>query len=160
MEKLLSPNRLATLANSTPLGSVITEKQMMVHRTLAGVRAGDGKKLSPIHYLAWIIRQAYPKNQIARASSAQPVNPERLPQTREELDRWMHDRLASPKAIALRLLAVEDAVSTERGIARLKALEMLDSLARDVMPDDGREEHILLKIYDESTKGFEEEGQE
>jgi hypothetical protein len=34
---------------------------------------------------------------------------------------------------------------------------MLDSLARDVMPDDGREEHILLKIYDESTKGFEEE---
>ena len=39
----LRPSDLCRLLNSTPLGEVISERQLYRHRSRAGFRIGDGK---------------------------------------------------------------------------------------------------------------------
>ncbi len=39
----LRPNELVRLLNSTPLGEVIGERQLLRHRSRAGFRIGDGR---------------------------------------------------------------------------------------------------------------------
>jgi hypothetical protein len=53
--KRLRPADLAILLNSTPLGTVINERQLYRHRTQAGYRLGDGKHVDLFRYVAWLV---------------------------------------------------------------------------------------------------------
>jgi hypothetical protein len=50
----LRPSELCRLLNSTPLGEVISERQLYRHRQRAGNRIGDGKKVDLLRYCAWM----------------------------------------------------------------------------------------------------------
>jgi len=54
----LKPGELARLLNSTPLGDVITERQLHRHRTSAGFRVaadGDPGRVDLFRYVAWLV---------------------------------------------------------------------------------------------------------
>ncbi len=51
----LKPGELCRLLNSTPLGEVISERQLHRHRTRAGYRIGDGKTVDLLRYTAWLV---------------------------------------------------------------------------------------------------------
>ena len=51
----LKPTDLCRLLNSTPLGEVISERQLHRHRTRAGYRIGDGKTVDLFRYVAWLV---------------------------------------------------------------------------------------------------------
>ncbi|MCC6229658.1 MAG: phage terminase large subunit family protein [Phycisphaerales bacterium] len=54
----LKPGELARLLNSTPLGEVISERQLHRHRTRAGFRVaadGDAGKVDLFRYVAWLV---------------------------------------------------------------------------------------------------------
>ncbi|MCL4199561.1 MAG: phage terminase large subunit family protein [Phycisphaerales bacterium] len=51
----LKPGELCRLLNSTPLGEVISERQLHRHRTRAGYRIGDGKAVDLLRYTAWLV---------------------------------------------------------------------------------------------------------
>ena len=51
----LKPTELCRLLNSTPLGEVISERQLHRHRTRAGYRIGDGKTVDLFRYVAWLV---------------------------------------------------------------------------------------------------------
>ncbi|OAI52077.1 hypothetical protein AYO47_06565 [Planctomyces sp. SCGC AG-212-M04] len=50
----LAPVQLCRLLNSTPLGEVISERQLHRHRTRAGFRIGDGRTVDLLRYTAWL----------------------------------------------------------------------------------------------------------
>ncbi len=50
----LRPSELCRLLNSTPLGEVISERQLYRHRMRAGLRIGDGKRIDLFRYMAWV----------------------------------------------------------------------------------------------------------
>jgi hypothetical protein len=52
----LRPTELARLLNSTPLGEVISERQLHRHRTRAGLRIGDGRYIDLLRYTAWLVQ--------------------------------------------------------------------------------------------------------
>ncbi len=51
----LKPGELCQLLNSTPLGEVISERQLHRHRTRAGYRIGDGRSIDLLRYTAWLV---------------------------------------------------------------------------------------------------------
>ena len=54
----LKPGELARLLNSTPLGEVVSERQLHRHRTSAGFRVaadGDAGKVDLFRYVAWLV---------------------------------------------------------------------------------------------------------
>jgi len=51
----LKPGELCRLLNSTPLGEVISERQLHRHRTRAGYRIGDGRTVDLLRYTAWLV---------------------------------------------------------------------------------------------------------
>ena len=51
----LGPSQLCGLLNSTPLGEVISARQLHRHRERAGFRIGDGKDLDLLKYVAWLV---------------------------------------------------------------------------------------------------------
>ena len=53
----LKPADLARLLNSTPLGTVIDERQLYRHRMRAGFRIGDGRRVDLLRYVAWLIEE-------------------------------------------------------------------------------------------------------
>ena len=55
----LKPTEAARLLNSTPLGEVISERQLHRHRTRAGFRIGDGRSLDLLRYVSWLIEQRH-----------------------------------------------------------------------------------------------------
>ena len=50
----LKPTELVRLLNSTPLGEVISERQLHRHRSRAGFRIGDGRSVDLLRYVAWL----------------------------------------------------------------------------------------------------------
>ena len=67
----LKPGELARLLNSTPLGEVISERQLHRHRTRAGFRVaadGDAGKVDLFRYVAWLVTTRH--EAIAEAASA------------------------------------------------------------------------------------------
>jgi hypothetical protein len=50
----LRPSELCRLLNSTPLGEVLSERQLYRHRQRAGNRIGDGKTVDLLRYCAWM----------------------------------------------------------------------------------------------------------
>lgn len=60
----LKPSDLCRLLNSTPLGEVISERQLYRHRTRAGLKIGDAKSIDLLRYTAWLVEQRHtPKPQ-------------------------------------------------------------------------------------------------
>ena len=55
----LKPADLARLLNSTPLGTVLGERQLYRHRTEAGFRLGDGRHVDLFRYAAWLVERRY-----------------------------------------------------------------------------------------------------
>ena len=51
----LRPSELCQLLNSTPLGEVISERQLYRHRQRGGFRIGDGKRVDLFRYAAWLV---------------------------------------------------------------------------------------------------------
>lgn len=51
----LKPAEICRLLNSTPLGEVVSERQLHRHRTRAGYRIGDGKTVDLFRYVAWLL---------------------------------------------------------------------------------------------------------
>ncbi|TVQ33618.1 MAG: hypothetical protein EA376_01820 [Phycisphaeraceae bacterium] len=58
----LRPGELCRLLNSTPLGEVIGERQLLRHRTRAGMRIcadGDTQRVDLLRYAAWLVRERH-----------------------------------------------------------------------------------------------------
>jgi hypothetical protein len=53
----LRPTELARLLNSTPLGEVTSERQLLRHRIRAGYRIGDGRTIDLFRYVAWLVHE-------------------------------------------------------------------------------------------------------
>ena len=51
----LRPSELCRLLNSTPLGEVLSERQLHRHRTRAGLRIGDARHIDLLRYVAWLV---------------------------------------------------------------------------------------------------------
>ena len=61
----LGPTQLCRLLNSTPLGEVISDRQLYRHRTRAGYRIGDGKQVDLLRYVAWLVQVRHaPKEEV------------------------------------------------------------------------------------------------
>ena len=55
----LKPSELCRLLNSTPLGEVISDRQLYRHRTRAGFRIGDGRTVDLLRYTAWLVHERH-----------------------------------------------------------------------------------------------------
>ena len=55
----LRPGELCRLLNSTPLGTVINERQLYRHRNRAGYRLGDGNRIDLLKYVAWLVEEVH-----------------------------------------------------------------------------------------------------
>jgi len=55
----VKPADLARLLNSTPLGTVIDERQLYRHRMQAGFRIGDGRRVDLLRYIAWLVERKH-----------------------------------------------------------------------------------------------------
>jgi len=61
--RALRPADLVRLLNSTPLGTVISERQLYRHRMQAGYRIGDGKRVDLLRYVAWLAEERHAPRQ-------------------------------------------------------------------------------------------------
>ena len=52
----LRPTELVRLLNSTPLGEVIGERQLLRHRSRAGFRIGGDRHIDLFRYAAWLVQ--------------------------------------------------------------------------------------------------------
>lgn len=52
----LRPTELCVLLNSTPLGEVISVRQLHRHRERAGLAIGDGRHVDLLRYVAWLVQ--------------------------------------------------------------------------------------------------------
>lgn len=50
----LRPSKLSRLVNSSPLGTVLNERQRNRHRSRAGFRVGNGRHVDLFRYAAWL----------------------------------------------------------------------------------------------------------
>ncbi len=71
----LRPSELCRLLNSTPLGEVLSERQLYRHRTRAGLRIGDSRHVDLLRYVAWLV--------IDRHTPKPPPNPDPYAATKE-----------------------------------------------------------------------------
>lgn len=55
--RYLKPSELCRLLNSTPLRTVIDERQLYRHRSAAGFRIGDGRHVDLFRYVAWLVHE-------------------------------------------------------------------------------------------------------
>jgi hypothetical protein len=68
----LRPSDLCRLLNSTPLGEVISERQLRRHRMRAGFRIGDGQYVDLFRYVAWLMDLRHPHPKTARRARSYP----------------------------------------------------------------------------------------
>jgi hypothetical protein len=55
----LRPTELVRLLNSTPLGEVLGERQLLRHRSRAGFRIGDDRHVDLFRYVAWLVEMRH-----------------------------------------------------------------------------------------------------
>jgi len=67
------------MLNSTPLGPVVTERQLYRHRSRAGFQIGDKRRIGLLQYIAWLIEQRQ------RRREGQSRNRTPTPSTEESL---------------------------------------------------------------------------
>ncbi|MCY2928178.1 MAG: phage terminase large subunit family protein [Planctomycetota bacterium] len=65
----LRPSDLVRALNSTPLGEVVSERQLYRHRMRAGFRIGDGRHIDMLRYAAWLV------DELERRLAVGPVDP-------------------------------------------------------------------------------------
>lgn len=66
VDRQLRPCEVLRLLNSTPLGTVINERQLFRHRNRAGERIGDKRRIDFVRYIAWLVlHRATMKRQLA-----------------------------------------------------------------------------------------------
>ena len=70
----LTPTALTRLLNSTPLGTVIDERQLRRHRNRAGFRIGDSRHVDLYRYAAWLVLERH---------NPAPKKPSHAPQRHE-----------------------------------------------------------------------------
>ncbi|MFM7845151.1 MAG: hypothetical protein ACKPEY_13090, partial [Planctomycetota bacterium] len=69
----LRPSELCRLLNSTPLGEVLTERQLHRHRTRAGMRIGDERHVDLLAYTAWLARERHQPREVAAGDPYEAV---------------------------------------------------------------------------------------
>jgi len=65
----LRPGELCRLLNSTPLGTVINERQLYRHRNRAGYRLGDGNRVDLLRYVAWLMEEVHRPRVVSESDS-------------------------------------------------------------------------------------------
>jgi len=55
----LKPTQFLELINKTPLGEVISDRQLRRHRDRAGWRFGDGRTVDLLRYVAWLVHERH-----------------------------------------------------------------------------------------------------
>lgn len=55
----LKPTEAVRLLNSTPLGEVLSERQLHRHRSRAGFRIGDDRTVDLLRYVAWLVLERH-----------------------------------------------------------------------------------------------------
>ncbi len=87
----LRPSECVRLLNSTPLGTVTSERQLFRHRTVAGYRIGEQRTVDLIRYAAWL---AFERHKPASARERKvPVSEVAPPQGRAITKRDVLDLL-------------------------------------------------------------------
>lgn len=76
-----------------------------------------------------------------------PITPERLPATEEELKQYRAKYVTSPEARAMRISALVQCVHTESGIARIKALELLEEMTKEYSDTSNLEEPLFFNVF-------------
>ncbi|MCC6910006.1 MAG: phage terminase large subunit family protein [Phycisphaerales bacterium] len=69
--RTLRPSEICRLLNSTPLGEVISERQLHRHRSRAGYRIGDGKTVDLLRYTAWLVAERHARLNAAASMAAE-----------------------------------------------------------------------------------------
>jgi len=69
----LKPGQLCRILNSTPLGSVLTDRKLRAHRTRGGLRIGDGRTVDLFRYAAWLATERHKAKPISREMPAATV---------------------------------------------------------------------------------------
>ena len=82
------------------------------------------------------------------------INPDVLPNTEEELKAYRYKLVLSPAAKAMRIQALVDASTNEKGIAQQQALDRLEQITLDYDDTTGEAEYIFFDVYDEESGGF------
>lgn len=72
-EKLLRIKETCLVLNSTPLGQVLSERQLMRHRVRAEHRFSVGKKVNLLKYVAWLVQERHEPTS-RRAANARPIS--------------------------------------------------------------------------------------
>jgi hypothetical protein len=62
----LKPSQLLRLVNSTPLGAVLTDAKLRIHRQAAGDRIGEGKTIDFLRYVSWLALNRDRSSQVDR----------------------------------------------------------------------------------------------
>jgi len=75
---------------------------------------------------------------------------EKLPSTEEELKQYRYKNVLSPEARAMRIDALIQATHQESGIAKMKALEMLDEMMKEYNDTTNEPEPVFFTVH--STK--------
>ena len=92
--------------------------------------------------------------QIVATEPIQTTHAEAYPHDENSLKAYIFDKVTSPRARGERIDALVDSVQSERGVARIKAIEVLDELTADMMEDTGQAEYVFIDVYDEMTKSL------
>jgi len=81
----LRPSELVRLLNSTPLGEVISERQLHRHRSRAGFRIGDGRTIDLLRYVAWLVAQRHRPRPQAEGLTGYEAHKERTRQRNQAM---------------------------------------------------------------------------
>lgn len=142
----LRPRELAFLLNSTPLGTVIDERQLSNQRIRAGFKIGEGKRIDFIRYARWVMEQL-------RASPAQRKSQEEAYALhKKESARRMREISLAGREIG----KVPEVVNQER---RARGLGSLEAFCKEYFPltfnlawsDDHR--RVLARLEQVVRKG-------
>lgn len=95
----LKPSDLVKLLNSTPLGEVITDRQLRRHREAAGFRLGDDKSIDLFRYVGWLIEQRHQPAAAAASGDGYAAIKERARQRNAELSREGRDIAPLPEVV-------------------------------------------------------------
>ncbi|MGD8453647.1 MAG: phage terminase large subunit family protein [Phycisphaerae bacterium] len=98
----LKPSEVVQLLNSTPLGEVMSERQLYRHRSRAGFRIGDGRTIDLLRYAAWLVLERHRPRPEPAGLTAYEAHRERAAQRGREMallgrdiagGEWVHPPL-------------------------------------------------------------------
>jgi len=98
----LRPSMLTRMLNSTPLGEVISERQLRRHRNRAGYRIGDDRYVDLFRYAAWLVLERH------------VPQPERAPRDYEAIKEAARARNAELSAIGRDIGPIPEVMNPER----------------------------------------------